>query len=161
MRDNSNSSKNNSPNYSGRMTEYHTEGTRFYNKPLTQHQKALYERTVFGLSVLPKEEVEKLTEQERVEIITRHKECQELLNSWKQEIVNELSNHFFKVLFPKSPFTKVLTEKYPNVVDKGYTNTISFKLLKIRRHDIIRKLIKSGILPDDFYSKNFKTIKIN
>lgn len=161
MRDQINSSRNNNPNYTGKMSEYHTSGSRNYNKTLTQYQKALYEKTVFGLSVLPKEEIEKLTEQEKQEITTRHRECQELLNTWKQEIVNELSNHFFKVLFPKSPFTKVLTEKYPNVVDKGFTNTISFKLLKIKRHDIIRKLMKSGILPSDFYSKNLKTIKTN
>ena len=162
MRDESKFSKpngSNTVNYSGKMSEYHTNGERYYNKPLTHHQKKLYEQTVFGISVLTKEETEKLTQEQKQEIIDKHKLTQELLNTWKQEIVNELSNHLFKVLFPNAPFTKTLTEKYPDVIDKGYTNTIPFKLLKIKRHDIIRKLMKSGILPQDFYGNNSKPIK--
>lgn len=142
--------------YSGKMSEYHTHGARYYNQSLTHYQKSLYEKTVFGIKGLPSNEVSKLTKEERLIIIETHRKCQQVLNAWKQEIVNELSNKLFKKYFPKSPFTETLTEKYPNIVDDSFVNTISFKLLGIKRSDIIKKLMKSSILPDDFYQKKSK-----
>lgn len=142
--------------YSGKMSEYHTHGARYYNQSLTHHQKSLYEKTVFGLKGLPPQESKKLSKEERLIIIETHKKCQQVLNAWKQEIVNEISNQLFKKYFPKSPFTETLTEKYPDIVDDGFINTIPFKLLGIKRTDIIKKLMKSGILPKDFYQQKSK-----
>lgn len=148
--------------YSGPMSEYHTEKESFRNKSLTPQQKAIYERIVFGISVIDKQELKKMSPQEIKEIKEQHHRCQNELNIWKQQIVNRISNQIFMRYFPKSPFTKTLTEKYPNVVDPGYTNTIPFKLLGIKRTDIIERLLKSGILPKDFYKQSqVKKLKTN
>lgn len=148
--------------YSGPMSEYHTEKESFHNKSLTPQQKAIYERLVFGISVIDKKELSKMSKQEIEQIKQQHQKCQNDLNIWKQQIVNRISNQIFKRYFPKSPFTQTLTEKYPDVVDPGYTNTIPFKLLGIKRADIINRLLKSGILPKDFYKQaQVKTLKTN
>lgn len=147
---------NSKTEYSGKMSEYHTIGARYYNHSLTHYQKSLYEQTVFGTKGMNPNDVRKLSKEERIIIEQTHKKCQQILNQWKQEMVNEISNQLFKKYFPTSPFTKTLTEKYPNVIDDGFVNTIPFKLLGIKRTDIINKLIKSGILPKDFYYKKSK-----
>jgi hypothetical protein len=148
--------------YSGPMSEYHTEKESFRNKSLTPQQKAIYERIVFGISAIDKRELSRMSAQEIQDIKLQHKKCQDDLNIWKQQIVNRISNQIFKRYFPKSPFTKTLTEKYPDVVDPSYTNPIPFKLLGIKRADIIKRLLKSGILPKDFYKQSqVKTLKTN
>jgi hypothetical protein len=147
---------NSKTQYSGKMSEYQTNGTRYFNHSLTHYQKSLYEQTVFGIKGMSPDQVRSLSKEERIIIHETHKKCQQILNQWKQEIVNEISNQLFKKYFPKSPFTQTLTEKYPNVTDDGLVNTIPFKLLGIKRTDIINKLIKSGILPNDFYQKKSK-----
>lgn len=147
--------------YSGALSEYHTEQQKFHNKSLTPYQKKLYERTVFGISSIDKHELKAMSIQEITAIKEQHEKCQRELNIWKQEIVNHISNQLFKRYFPKSPFTKTLTEKYPDVIDPGFVNTVPFKLLGIRRVDIIKRLIKIGILSNDFYSQTSNSLKTN
>lgn len=148
--------------YSGALSEYHTEQQKYHTKSLTPAQKKLYERTVFGISAVDKHELKTMSTQEINAIKAQHSKCQNDLNIWKQEIINEISNQLFKKYFPTSPFTKTLTEDYPNVVDPGFINTIPFKLLGIRRTDIVKRLIKSGILPNDFHKQvTSKTLKTN
>lgn len=137
--------------YKGNYSSYQTKSNHSENKSLTLHQKQLYEKTVFGLKAISKEQLTGLDEEDCLIIKYTHLKCQEILNIWKQEITNDISNQLFKKYFPKSPFTKTLTEKYPNIVDKNVVNTIPFKLLGINRNDIIQKLMNCGILPKDFY----------
>jgi hypothetical protein len=148
--------------YSGPLSEYHTERESYRTKSLTPQQKTMYERTVFGISTIDKKELQKMSPDEIKRIKEQHAKCQNELNIWKQQLVNSISNQIFMRYFPKSPFTKTLTEKYPNVVDPGFVSTISFKVLGIKRADIIQKLMKSGILPKDFYAQSqTKHLKTN
>lgn len=117
---------------------------RYYN----EYQNFLYNRAVFGLSIYPKGEI--ISRDKAKRIIKTHKKAQTILNIWKQEIVNVLSNHLFKTVFPDSPLTKELLEDFGNVTDELHNNKMSLKSLKITKPQVIERFIAEGILPKNF-----------
>jgi hypothetical protein len=121
--------------------EYHV-----YN----EYQNFLYNRALFGLSVYSAEEVQVMHYDKKKRIIKVHTRAQTLLNLWKQQIVNVLSNHLFITFFPESPITKELLEKFGDVTDELHINKMSLRSLKIKKADVISRLIEEGILPRNF-----------
>jgi hypothetical protein len=81
------------------------------------------------------------------------KKAQETINLLKQEVTNKLANDFFVKVFPNTEFTKSLVNYYGTSGDVNYTNHLSFKLLKIDKKLIIKRLIEKKLLP-----KNFNTL---
>jgi len=126
----------------------------FEKDPYNKYQNFLYNRALKGLSVYSEEELKTMSYDKRNRIRRVHKRAQHVLNIWKQEIVNKMTNNFFTDIFPDTEFTKMLTNKYGNTTDPRFINTLSFKLLKISKVQIIDKLISERVLPRDF-----KTLK--
>jgi hypothetical protein len=50
-----------------------------------------------------------------------------------------------------TPVVETFIGLHADYVDVEYVNNLSFKDLGIKRVDIIRKFIKEGILPNNFY----------
>jgi hypothetical protein len=115
---------------------------------LTQNQ--LYKSALYGLSIYNKEELEKLKWFEKEEIKKMHNKTQHVLNILKQEKLVEITNTWFRKLFPKS---KVVEELCNNSeVDSSMFNTMSFKDLNISKEDIINRLILKKVLPINFHN---------
>jgi hypothetical protein len=117
---------------------------------LSEYQNFLYNRALFGVSVYAEDELKNMRWDKRKRIMKVHKRAQTVLNLWKQQIVNHLSTHFFKSIFPNTPFTEKIIET-SNETDPDYINRMSFKSLRITKAQVISKLIAEGILPPNFY----------
>ena len=143
--------------YKGMFSDKQLYGSSHHGKkyanieytPLNNYQNFLYNRALFGLSVYSQDELKEMRWDKRRRIVKVHKRAQQVLNLWKQELVNEKISVFFETLFPKSRMLDDIIEPF---TDPGFTNTMSFKDLRIRREDIMVKLIENGILPQDFYN---------
>lgn len=117
---------------------------------LSDYQNFLYKRALFGLSVYTDEEIKAMNFGKRTRIIKVHRHAQNVLNIWKQQIVNKLSTHLFVTFFPKTEFAKYLMDT-EEVTDVKHINKLTFHDLKISKKEITDKLIKEGILPKDYY----------
>jgi hypothetical protein len=83
-------------------------------------------------------------------IIKVHRRAQNVLNVWKQRIINRCSSLLLLSLFPDSLETKyfLATE---DQVDPGLIVKMSFTKLRVTKRQIIAKLVDEGILPPDFH----------
>lgn len=148
--------KTNNLEYNGNYSEYQLSGNNLNGKKygldsqLNNYQIFLYNRVLFGLSVYSQEEIKEMHWEKRKRIIKVHKRAKELLNVWKQQIVNSWSTAFFQAIFPKTEFTEYFVKTAADT-DKDYSPKISFKELSITKKQIIEKLIQEGILPANFY----------
>lgn len=124
--------------------------SRFEQDPYNEYQNFLYNRALTGLSVYSIEELQEMRFDKKKRITKVHKRAQTLLNLWKQEIVNKLSNYVFKTIFPDSPITKELTEIFADTTDELYINKMSFKSLQITKSQVIERFVEEGILPKNF-----------
>lgn len=124
--------------------------SRFEQDPYNEYQNFLYNRALFGLGVYPKEEVAVMHWDKKKRIIKVHKRAQTLINIWKQEIINVLSNHLFTTIFPGTPITKELTEKFGNATDELHVNKMPFRSLNITKVQVVEKFMSVGILPKNF-----------
>lgn len=147
--------------------EYHLFGTtqvihyRVYGEPVkysqvyekdpySKVQNFLYKRAMFGLKIYDQEEIQSMHWQKRKRIRKTHKRAQKILNTWKQELVIEMTNVLFKTLFPKSPIIKdMLAESY---TDSEVKNMLDFTDLGVTKDMIVTKLVDTGVLPPDYYS---------
>lgn len=122
-----------------------------FDKPAFNHkQQKLYSETVYGLNAFTKAEVKQMSAQRKRSIIQKYTACQDVLNEWKQDIVNQKVDHFLQTLFPHSKLVKFITGF--KSVDTTIVNRHTFKELGINQVDIARKLIEVGILPKDFFT---------
>jgi len=124
--------------------------SRFEQDPYNEYQNFLYNRALFGLGVYSKEEVAVMHWDKKKRIIKVHKRAQTLINIWKQEIVNALSNYFFNNVFPGTPITEELHGEILNGTDELHINKMSFKTLRIKKEQVVERFINDGILPRNF-----------
>lgn len=117
---------------------------------LNQYQNHLYHRALFGLSVYTQDEIKNMHSKKRKRIIKVSKRTQQVLNTWKQEIIIAMTNRFFSEVFPNTEITKALLSE--STADPSVKCNLSFKLLKINKPAIIQKLLCEGILPENFYT---------
>lgn len=155
--------KKNNYEYSGKLEQYQLEGSTFNGKKYTSYelgyyQNFLYKRAMYGLKMYTDKEVSAMSAVNKSKIINLQKKTQRVLNIYKQEVVNKISNNIFTRLFPNSPITKALVGEL-TFTDTEFINTIDFKSLGITKELIINKLIKENILPHNFYE--LKNIKVN
>ena len=80
------------------------------------------------------------------------KRAQNVLNLWKQTIIIAITNKFFMKYFPKSPLAQGIVENFSDIEDPKFINTLDFKDLSITKKHIVDKLIKEGVLSNDFYN---------
>jgi hypothetical protein len=143
--------------YSGRMSDYQLYGKgaeRFveYEKDeFNNYQNFLYKRALFGLSVYSKEDLSIMHWDKKKRIQKVHIRTQNVLNLWKQEIVNSTVNKIFSTLFHHSSFVKDMVEKFGDDTDPNYISKVNFKDLGIEKRQVVTKLIQERILPVNFY----------
>lgn len=128
------------------------KGSVEYEKdPYSQVQNFLYKRAILGLKLYTPKELKDMAFDKQDRVRKVHKRTQTILNLWKQELTQKLSNEIFLNLFPESPFTKALVEESDK--DSEFKSIISLRDLGISKAQIIAKLHAEGILPSDFYSR--------
>ena len=135
--------------YSGQMEnkQFPTQSFADYSK-LTETQNLLYSRAIKGLEIYSQEELYAMNSSKKTKIFKKQKEVQTMLNLWKQELTNSITNRLLGEMFPKSAFIASLIDN--TEVSKNYTNTLSFKDLGINKAKIINKLIEENFLPKNF-----------
>ena len=80
-----------------------------------------------------------------------HQRTQNVLNLWKQEIVNGTVNKFFSHIFHHSPLAKEMVEKFGSDTDPDYISHVNFKDLGLEKKQVVSKLVQEKILPANFY----------
>ena len=146
--------------YNGKLTTYQQEAPQYKGRiyqqvEFTERQNYLYNRLVYGLSYLPKEEVKAMKRAKQKRIVFFHRKAQALINTWKQQRVITLSDYVFKTLFPKSPMALEIVHKYGKPI-QGECE-MSFKSLNLTKVEIIDGLMKAGLLPENFYKTEATT----
>jgi hypothetical protein len=116
------------------------------------YQTKLYKEVMHGLSIYPDNQVKQMPFREKMKIINTHKRTQQVLNLWKQSIVNPAVDKFLLALFPRSKAIKAMIEETRDVTDPTVTNYQSFSDLGITKVQIARKLVEAGILPETFFT---------
>lgn len=143
--------------YTGKLSEYQLYGRpnqRFVDyerDEFTSYQNFLYKRALFGLSVYSADELSKMHWDKKKRIQKVHSRTQNLLNLWKQEIVNSTVNKIFSTVFHHSTLAKDIVEKFGSDTDPSYISRVNFKDLGIDKKQVVTKLIKEKILPANFY----------
>jgi hypothetical protein len=141
--------------YQGKLSEYQTtpkvRQEQIIFEGLNSNQTELYRRAMYGLKIYPQETVRAMTNLQRRKITKKCKRAQSVLNIWKQEICNSMANKLIAKHFKMTPVVETFIGLHADYVDVEYVNNLSFKDLGIKRVDIIRKFIREGILPNNFY----------
>lgn len=132
-------------------------------KWLSQYQYQIYRTALYGLNAFSKKELYKMSIVAKNRIAKFYRRAQEILNRWKQQLVNELFEELCSIKYSKfafNPFKKVFddttigVEKFGRTTDDSFECTLTFVQLKISREQIIYKLINEQVLPTNFYQLN-------
>lgn len=128
------------------------KGKRYmkYEKcPYSIRQNFLYKRALFGLELYSKEEVKAMRRAKRKRIERVHERAQKEINLMKQERVIEETNVIFS-FFGNSRLANTLIEVFSEP-DDSVLNKSALKDLGISKGDVIARLVKAQILPNDFF----------
>ena len=140
--------------YSGKLEEYQLYKKNTYTKyeadQYSQYQNFLYKRALYGLSSLPKNEVEQMSKQKKIRISKVNRRAQRVLNEAKQRKVISITNGIFAKWFPDTKFTNFMLSNTDT--DEKVRNTLNFKDLNMHKDEIIRIFIEEGILSSNFLS---------
>ena len=135
--------------YSGKLDNKQFAETSIVNYDvLSPMQNELYKRVMFGLSIYEPAKLYEMNSAKKNKIVRKHKEAQEVINTWKQELTNQWTNNFLKKMFPKSKLVEDMCND--NSTSNSFMNTLTFKELNITKENIINKLIEKNILPYNF-----------
>lgn len=151
--------------YQGKLEEFQLNGSKHKGKRYTEYevlhlneyQNFLYKRAMMGLKIYSPEELSSMHEEKKKRIKKVFNRTQRVLNIYKQEVVNRLTNNIFITLFPNSPITKALTEDLC-YTDPEFVNTLDLRTLGLTKRNIVDRLIESKILPKNFYELNSVTL---
>jgi len=136
-------------NYSGMLSEKQFPITSIVSyQTLSVTQNELYKRSMIGIEFYEKEEIYSMNSAKKDKIIKKNKQVQKLMNQWKQELTNNITNGWLSALFPKSELIKSIVNN--SETSPSFMNTLSFKELGVTKEDIINKLIASKLLPSNF-----------
>ncbi len=141
--------------YSGNLRDYQLYGKNNYQQfekdEFTFYQNFLYKRALFGLKVYSPEDLVTMHWDKKKRIERVHSRAQNVLNLWKQDIVNHMVNDIFISMFTHSKLAKDLVEKYGDIKDPKYVSQLNFKDLGVTKKHIVDKLVGEKILPVNFY----------
>jgi len=137
--------------YSGKLEakQFANESIVNYEK-LTKVQTELYKRCLMGMDYYDKESAYSMNSSKKLKIVKKQKDVQRLMNTWKQELTNKITNSWLTALFPKSNEIKMLAANV--FTSESFVNTLSFKELGIKKTDVITKLMAENFLPKNFAS---------
>jgi len=122
-----------------------------YSK-LNPQQHFLFKRVLHGLNIYTQEQQNALHWDKKKRIKRVWQRGQDVLNNWKQYIVNKRVNDYLYKVFGENvrAIVNVPADEYL----PEYKNTLSLKDLGLTYEDVILKFMAEGLLP-----KNFLTIK--
>lgn len=118
-------------------------------KEFNRIQKELYSKAIYGLSYYTQEEQNSLSLEEKKNVINTFNHAQKVINTWKQELINEETNNFLSTFFPNSKLAKTMKEI--SCVDPFTKCMCSFKELGIKKPMIASKLVEKNVLPQNFF----------
>lgn len=116
------------------------------------YQNFLYKRALFGMSMYTPAEVTIMhwDKRRRIEKVSKH--AQKILNIWKQQIINIITNDMLRMIFTeKSGLVKEIINDCGNYTDPTFISIIDFKSLGVTKPMIVDKLIVEKVLPFNFY----------
>ena len=131
--------------------KYYVPTQEYDENSYNQVQNFLYKQALFGLSIYNKRELAEMPPKEKGKISKLRERTQGELNILKQKLIIERSNALLE-LFPNSPLAQtILTDDY---VDPELENKFSFRDLGIKKEEVISRLCKARILPENFHQIN-------
>jgi hypothetical protein len=143
--------------YKGKLSDYQIYGenrkryVEYEKDEFTPEQNFLYRRALFGLSVYSDQELSIMHSDKKKRINKVHFRTQNVLNLWKQSLVNDMVNSIFNSMFYHSSLAKQLVESFGDTTDPTYISRVDFKSLGVSKKQIIKKLMEEKILPVNFY----------
>jgi hypothetical protein len=151
--------KNNSPQYKGKLPNYQQQGSKQNKKKYTQYeqhkftayQNILYKRALYGLAMYSQKEQKSLHWKERGKIKRINRKAQQSVNLFKQERVNIMCDNLYKAAFPNSKLAKDVFSLEKSTTNPKFINKLDLKFLRISKEDIIKRFVKEGVLPKNFY----------
>jgi len=149
--------KNNSVEYKGKLADYQQKGNTMtkktvYEEPkFTDYQNLLYKRALYGLNMYTQKEIKDMHWEKRKRISRVNRRAQRSLNLFKQECTNLLCDKFYHTLFPNSILAKNVFSLEKSATDPKIINTLDLDNLGIKKEHVIKRFVKEGILPKDFY----------
>jgi hypothetical protein len=114
-------------------------------------QQRMYKRLVYGIENIPKAEMLTIDRKERERIIARHARAQEVINIYKNEVMAITCDKIFGKIFWNSPIAKEMVAYSSDSEALKEENTLSFRELGIKKHQLAAKFIESGLLPLNFF----------
>ena len=114
-------------------------------------QQRMYKRLIYGIENIPKAELQTIDSKERERIIAKHARAQEVINIYKNEAMAKICDNIFGKIFWNSPIAKEMVAFSKDPESLKEENTLSFRELGIKKHQIAGKLIESGLLPINFF----------
>ncbi len=155
MKKNSNTQSKN--HYSGIMKDFQQLGSSFKNEKYsvkekstyTEAQNRMYKRACYGLKIYTQEELSNMHWSKKNRIKKVNARAQKEINLLKQERCISISNDIFLSLFKDSTITHELINSFSEPSPKVF-NKMSLKDLSIGKEDIIDRLCRKGILPNNF-----------
>ncbi len=97
----------NKSQYSGKLDNYQLGVTKkkrymhYERDPYNEYQNFLYKRALYGMTVYTEEDQKAMHWEKKRRIQAVHEKTQSILNLWKQQIVDKLSSHIFRIFFPR------------------------------------------------------------
>ena len=126
--------------------------SRYEQDKFNKTQNFLYKRALFGLNLYSREELKGMHWEKKRRIKRVQKRAQGLINIWKQQEANTITNMFLITCFPKSPIVKALvSEPFKDLVDVDFRNNLELRDLGITKDIIVERFIAEGVLPKEFY----------
>lgn len=120
---------------------------------LSPKQVKMYRLAVYGVEALTPEELTNISASESDNIRKTQSRTQRLINTWKQEIINNTVNNLLVSLFPHSKLINSFVQE-GNFTSQKDINPFSFKELGISQKMLIDKLVEWNVLPNNFYQLN-------
>jgi len=152
--------KNNSITYKGDLREYQMLGANAHPSKkhmrmpqqykFNRYQNFLYNRALKGLHAYEPAERKYMHHQKKKRIKHTHKRAQSCLNIFKQEVVNEMCDNILNAFCEQSNVGYLLSSEDVGE-DPEFVNTLELKSLGISKTMVIKRFVKEGILPSDFY----------
>lgn len=113
-------------------------------------QEKLYAEAVYGLNFYTAEEIKTMPAEKKRSIMVLYTRVQRILNRWKQEIIWKQVDSLLISLFPRSPFSKFLSEN--DYYDRDLECPLSLRELGITSQAVIaEKLVENKLLPYNFF----------
>ncbi len=117
---------------------------------LNQTQKRQYNLLMHGIKTLSQEEINSLSYTGKLRILNNFEDAQIKLNVWKQELLDIKLGSILMSMCPKCDLVLDLC-KYPKAINSWEPCVITFKQLRVKKEQIIEKLMEWEMLPTDYY----------